>query len=132
MGVVKRIIGWRRSGWPIPNTLQMLVGLIPYRDPEAFAERKTAAREAAAERRALQEERPLVIPPAAPIIPKSAVPIPDLAAADPDLGDVLPARAAAGWYRYGRTFYPIRAGPCPDWGFEVRDEPPATRQLMLF
>ena len=55
MGVVKRIQGWRDSRWPIPNTLQMLVGLIPYRDPEAYLERKRAAREAARERTAIRE-----------------------------------------------------------------------------
>ena len=58
MGIMKRIQGWRDSRLPIPNTLQVLVGLIEPRDPEAYMERKRAARESARERRAIQEERP--------------------------------------------------------------------------
>jgi len=56
MGVMKRIQGWRDSRWPIPNTLQALVGLIELRDPEAYLERKRAERESARERAAIQWE----------------------------------------------------------------------------
>lgn len=60
MAVMKRIQGWRDSGWPIPNTLQMLCGLIPYRDPDAYREAKRdarmAAREAREERLAIQAD----------------------------------------------------------------------------
>jgi hypothetical protein len=45
MGVMKRLVGWRQSGWPIFGPLQVLAGLRAERDPEAFAERKRAARE---------------------------------------------------------------------------------------
>ncbi len=62
MGVVKRIVGWRDSRWPIPNTLQALVGLVEPRDPEAYLERKRADREAARERVAIQEERRGTVP----------------------------------------------------------------------
>jgi hypothetical protein len=129
MGVMKRLVGWRDSRWPIPNTLQMLAGMIPYRDPEAFLERKRFAREAAAERAAIQADRPAA---PAPIMTKNMYqPIQELAATDPDLGDELPFRAADGWYRYGRTFYRVGFGPVAGWGFPSPSLPPATRQGML-
>jgi hypothetical protein len=150
MGIMKRIQGWRDSRLPIPNTLQVLVGLIEPRDPEAYMERKRAARESARERRAIQEERPTT-----PKIAMVARGSPRVEAAvseidleiDPEqyqVGDDLPSRAAPGWYRFGRTFYRISQGPFQHWGFPEpvratatiqRSEPspiPGMRQGLLF
>ena len=140
MGVVKRIDGWRRSGWPIPNTLQMLVGLIPYRDPEAFLERKRAAREAERERTAMQTESSVVrhpssvVPQAMPSSTRDNGPrTTDLEdAGGSDLGVELPVRAADGWYRVGRSFYRLGQGPFADWSLATPPRAPATRQGMLF
>jgi len=141
MGVMKRIAGWRDSRWPIPNTLQMLAGMIPYRDAEAFLERKRSARESAAERAAIQADIPAPPPKPARIMAKimqpffAAAPVgrfADLTAVDPCLGDELPDRAADGWYRYGRTFYRVGSGPFAGWGFPSPTIAPATYQGMLF
>jgi len=121
MGVVKRIQGWRDSRWPIPNTLQVLVGLIEPRDPEAFLERKRAARESARERAAIQEERP-----AAPGGAREGRP----AAICQDLE--LPVRAQPGWYRFDRTFYLNGQGPFADWSRSEPSPIPGCRQLLLF
>ena len=99
MGVTKRIAGWRQAAWPIPGPLQALVGLIPYRDPEAYLEARRAAREAARERMAIQEDGK------ARVVRRKRHETPD---------DHEPARAALGWYRIGATFYPIGAGPMPE------------------
>ena len=128
MGVVKRIAGWRMSGWPIPQPLLVLVGLAAPRDPEAYLEARRAAREAARERRAIQEE-------GRPKGPgKRRESRPDLA---PD-HDLQPPshldadRAAPGWYRIGSTFYPIGQGPRPTYGLATAPRPPATHQGLLF
>jgi hypothetical protein len=56
MGVMKRLVGWQQSGWPIFGPLQVLAGLREERDPEAFKERKRAEKEAARERDAIRAE----------------------------------------------------------------------------
>ncbi len=135
MGVVKRIDGWRRSGWPIPNTLQMLVGLIPYRDPEGFQERKRAARESERERSAIREEgganRRFVAELRASLTAEGRRPenehLYDVAVGDAD--DELPVRAADGWYRVGRSFYRVGQGPFAEW---IAARPPEKVQRMLF
>jgi hypothetical protein len=38
MGVMKRLVGWRMSGWPIFGPLQVIAGLREERDPEAWKE----------------------------------------------------------------------------------------------
>lgn len=56
MGVMKRLVGWRQSGWPIFGPLQVLAGLREERDPEAFQDKKRAEKEAAKEREAIRAE----------------------------------------------------------------------------
>jgi hypothetical protein len=116
MGVVKRIQGWRDSGWPIPNTLQALVGLIEPRDPEAFMEAKRSAHESAKERVAIQEERP-------------AHPV-SMTGEHPE----MPVRAQPGWYRVNSTFYRNGQGPFADWSRPLSEPSriPGMRQGLLF
>ncbi|MGO8671292.1 MAG: hypothetical protein ACLQVD_08030 [Capsulimonadaceae bacterium] len=161
MGVVKRIQGWRDSRWPIPNTLQMLVGLIPYRDPEEFLERKRAAREAARSRAAMQTENPLL----RAVAPRRIGPSVDTGAMTLDAmraevthekeealaamrvvlrawfqGDLVeadpsnecPVRAAEGWYRVGRSFYAVGQGPFAVWSLSEPARATATHQGLLF
>jgi hypothetical protein len=64
MGVIKRIIGWEASRWPIPRPLQVLAGMVEPRDPEAYQERKRAEREAREERKSIQWEANLEQDPA--------------------------------------------------------------------
>ncbi len=130
MGVVKRIQGWRDSRWPIPNTLQALVGLVEPRDPDAYLERKRAERETAPERVARPPEGRRAHAKAGWAERSTTSEIPEIAE-DPEVGDELPARAAAGWYRYGRTFYQVGQGPFPGWGFPEPTRPAATHQGML-
>lgn len=129
MGYMKRLVDWRLNKWPIPQPIQAFVGLVPYRDPEAYLEKKRAEREAAAERRAIQaveiaEEKRL-----------------ERIEADPE----QPQLAAAGWYRVGSTFYRLGSGPFPlFWATHQRKlaeenrptrptlQPPAKHQLSLF
>jgi len=143
MGVMKRIQGWRDSRWPIPNTLQMLAGLIPYRDPELFAEKKKVAREGERERAAIQAEgtanRRFVYELRQSLIATGRKPanehLYDLVMGDPDLGKEPPVRAADGWYRFGSTFYRLGQGPFAEWGIADPPRPdrgPAMRQQMLF
>jgi hypothetical protein len=63
MGVCKRVLGMLMAKEPVPQPIQALVGLVPWRDPEAWKEKKRlerelnqAQREAQAEREALQWE----------------------------------------------------------------------------
>ena len=126
---MKRIAGWRASSWPIPGPLQEIVRLVPYRDPEAYLDGRRAAREAAKERRAIQDEgrkrgqrtRQVSSPPPAPDI--------DLL---PPLDLDQPVRAAVGWYRIGVTFYRIGEGPTPSFALAPAPRPPATHQGLLF
>ena len=108
MGVVKHIQGWRDSRWPIPNTLQVLVGLIEPRDPEAYLERKRATRE----RAAIRNE---------PVSHEPVESVPE-----------LPVRAQPGWYRVGSTFYRNGQGPFADWSRSEPSRIPGMRQGLLF
>jgi len=66
MSVMKRLAGWRMSGWPIFGPLQVLAGLREERDPEAFKEKKRAEKEAAKEREAIRAEPTFYRAPAPP------------------------------------------------------------------
>jgi hypothetical protein len=134
MGVVKRIQGWRDSRWPIPNTLQALVGLIEPRDPEAYLEAKRAARET---------DGSMVLQVHGPSGPSSQEPRTndqglsdgidlEIDPGEYKVGDDLPSRAAPGWYRFGRTFYRISQGPFQHWGFPEPARAAATVQGRLF
>ena len=151
MGVVKRIAGWRESRWPIPGPLQVLVGLVAPRDPEAYLEQKRAAREAARERAAIQAERPTELARVTAIIPPKTIKQPhaeidkalaasfahtaaaiEAAGVEIEAAHGLPVRAAAGWYRVGSTFYRVGQGPFAGWSLESPLQPPATHQGRLF
>ena len=128
---MKHIVGWRDSRWPIPSPLQALVGLVPYRDPEAYLEARRTAREAARERKAIQAEgrkkgrrtQRAASPQPAPHLDPP-----------PPLNLDEPTRAATGWYRIGATFYRIGSGPLPTYGLIPVDPAwrPATYQGLLF
>jgi len=142
MGVVKGIAGWRDSRWPIPNTLQVLVGLIEPRDPEAYLERKRALRETLRERAAIQEETPVVRktrPGTTPVsrIGPAAIGCPsmddlrELVGGEASAG-AAPSAASEGWYRIGPCFYRIGEGPCRDWCPSESSPIPGMRQRLLF
>jgi hypothetical protein len=64
---MKRLVGWNQSGWPMPQPLQALGGLVPYRpDAEELADRRKAATGAKAEREAIRAESLGAGPPARP------------------------------------------------------------------
>lgn len=126
---MKHVIGWRDSRWPIPGPLQCLVGLAPYRDPEAYLEARRAARETARERKAIQAEGRQV----SRRVQREASPQPEAredSLPPPDLDE--PTRAATGWYRIGVTYYRIGSGPMPTYGLVPATKPPATHQGLLF
>jgi hypothetical protein len=131
MGVVKRIVGWRLSSWPIASPLQVLVGLIEPRDPEAFLEAKRAVREAAKERAAIQEDskRPRVLFSSRLGPPASGLTIDDLHV---EVEFDQPVCAQPGWYRVGSTFYRIGMGPFARWEAAPQRPASATIQAMLF
>jgi hypothetical protein len=57
MGFMKRLYGWHHSRWlPVYGPFGVISGMREERDPEAFLERKRAAKEAAKERAAIQAE----------------------------------------------------------------------------
>lgn len=148
MGAMKRLVGWKASGWPIPQPLQAFAGLVPYRPTaEQLADRKAAEREAKAEREAIQAEAraadlpTAIIPDPARNIPRAtpAIPGPRPEIAEPvettlAIGQGLPTAAAPGWYRFGQTFYRVGSGPFENFGITPTVERPAVRpvQLTLF
>ncbi len=125
MGVMKRLDDWRRYYPPLPQPLRAFAGLEPYRDPEAFKERKAAEREAREERLAIQEDSQ-TIPNRQRNPGKAEVIIPKIIP-EPDPDNDPPRLAAAGWYRVGPTFYRIGSGPHPAF-YAARSGPPPERQ----
>lgn len=137
MGVCKRVLGMLMDKEPVPQPIQALVGLVPWRDPEAWKEKKRlerelnqAEREARAEREAIQwasrqdekewnrNEKRYAAPANAADVEQQvslANLVNDLAS-ESALGRELPKLAAAGWYRLGRDFYRLGQGPCPWFG----------------
>ncbi len=111
---------------------------LPFRDQQAFLDRKRAAREAARERTAIQTEAASPVPSAeAAKSPRvlaavGAPPLSDLSVDVLEFGDELPVRAADGWYRWGRSFYHLGQGPFASFGIEQAAKKPAKRQMMLF